>query len=57
MLMCLQLFVSQERSSIWGKSNMILPPDYAAFVNGIAVSLVAQKQKYIENIKHDPALP
>uniref|UniRef100_A0A3Q0SR58 Cis-aconitate decarboxylase n=1 Tax=Amphilophus citrinellus TaxID=61819 RepID=A0A3Q0SR58_AMPCI len=28
---------SQERSSVWGKSNIILPPHYAAFVNGVAV--------------------
>ncbi|XP_053295289.1 cis-aconitate decarboxylase isoform X2 [Pleuronectes platessa] len=32
-----QSFMSEERSSVWGKSNMTLPPHYAAFVNGIAV--------------------
>ncbi|XP_034740565.1 cis-aconitate decarboxylase isoform X1 [Etheostoma cragini] len=32
-----QLFTSHQRSSVWGKSEMTLPPHYAAFVNGIAV--------------------
>nr|XP_046260720.1 cis-aconitate decarboxylase [Scatophagus argus] len=32
-----QLFTSEERSSVWGKSQAALPPPYAAFVNGIAV--------------------
>uniref|UniRef100_UPI0037E9B440 cis-aconitate decarboxylase n=1 Tax=Semicossyphus pulcher TaxID=241346 RepID=UPI0037E9B440 len=32
-----QSFTSDERSSVWGKSEMTLPPHYAAFVNGIAV--------------------
>ncbi|XP_010732301.3 cis-aconitate decarboxylase [Larimichthys crocea] len=32
-----QMFTSDERSSVWGKSQMSLPPHYAAFVNGIAV--------------------
>ncbi|XP_044073531.1 cis-aconitate decarboxylase [Siniperca chuatsi] len=32
-----QLFMSYERSSVWGKSEITLPPLYAAFVNGIAV--------------------
>ncbi|XP_035507352.1 cis-aconitate decarboxylase isoform X2 [Scophthalmus maximus] len=30
-------FMSEERSSVWGKSDITLPPYYAAFVNGIAV--------------------
>lgn len=33
------MFVSEERSSVWGKSDIALPPHFAAFVNGIAVSL------------------
>ncbi|XP_041806429.1 cis-aconitate decarboxylase [Chelmon rostratus] len=32
-----QSFASNERSSVWGKSRITLPPPYAAFVNGIAV--------------------
>ncbi|XP_023137817.1 cis-aconitate decarboxylase [Amphiprion ocellaris] len=32
-----QLFTCEERSSVWGKSEMNLPPHYTAFVNGIAV--------------------
>ncbi|XP_018558179.1 LOW QUALITY PROTEIN: cis-aconitate decarboxylase [Lates calcarifer] len=32
-----QLFTSEERSSVWGKSDITLPPHYAAFVNGVAV--------------------
>ncbi|KAK2840028.1 hypothetical protein Q5P01_013768 [Channa striata] len=32
-----QMFMSEERSSVWGKSETTLPPHYAAFVNGIAV--------------------
>ncbi|XP_029315599.1 cis-aconitate decarboxylase [Cottoperca gobio] len=32
-----QLFTSDDRSSVWGKSKTTLPPHYAAFVNGIAV--------------------
>ncbi|XP_029348896.1 cis-aconitate decarboxylase isoform X2 [Echeneis naucrates] len=32
-----QLLSSEERSSVWGKSDVTLPPQYAAFVNGIAV--------------------
>ncbi|KAK9538063.1 hypothetical protein VZT92_005623 [Zoarces viviparus] len=32
-----QLFRSDERSSVWGKSEITLPSHYAAFVNGIAV--------------------
>ncbi|CAJ1079742.1 cis-aconitate decarboxylase [Xyrichtys novacula] len=32
-----QSFMSYERSSVWGKSELSLPPHYAAFVNGIAV--------------------
>ncbi|XP_029980625.1 cis-aconitate decarboxylase isoform X1 [Sphaeramia orbicularis] len=32
-----QLFHSEEKSSVWGKSGTSLPPHYAAFVNGIAV--------------------
>lgn len=31
------MFKSQERSSVWGKSETSLPPQFAAFVNGIAV--------------------
>lgn len=34
----LQMFTSQERSSVWGNPQVALPPYYAAFVNGIAVS-------------------
>ncbi|MEQ2286279.1 hypothetical protein AMECASPLE_000787 [Ameca splendens] len=32
-----QLLTSEHRSSIWGRSEISLPPYYAAFVNGIAV--------------------
>uniref|UniRef100_A0A3Q3XI57 Uncharacterized protein n=1 Tax=Mola mola TaxID=94237 RepID=A0A3Q3XI57_MOLML len=32
-----QLFSSEERSSVWGKCDISLPPQFAAFVNGIAV--------------------
>ncbi|XP_028992888.1 cis-aconitate decarboxylase isoform X2 [Betta splendens] len=32
-----QTFVSKERSSVWGRSDIRLPPHYAAFVNGVAV--------------------
>uniref|UniRef100_A0A8C3ACS7 Aconitate decarboxylase 1 n=1 Tax=Cyclopterus lumpus TaxID=8103 RepID=A0A8C3ACS7_CYCLU len=32
-----QMFRSDERSSVWGKSELTLPPYYAAFVNGVAV--------------------
>ncbi|KAK2905863.1 cis-aconitate decarboxylase [Channa argus] len=32
-----QMFMSEERSSVWGKAESRLPPYYAAFVNGIAV--------------------
>ncbi|KAM6955778.1 cis-aconitate decarboxylase [Lycodopsis pacificus] len=32
-----QLFRSDERSSVWGKSELTLPSHYAAFINGIAV--------------------
>ncbi|XP_069563086.1 cis-aconitate decarboxylase isoform X2 [Brachyistius frenatus] len=32
-----QMFTSDKKSSVWGKSEIILPPHYAAFVNGIAV--------------------
>ncbi|XP_078030731.1 cis-aconitate decarboxylase isoform X2 [Epinephelus lanceolatus] len=32
-----QLFTSHERSSVWGRSEITLPPHYAAFVNGVAV--------------------
>uniref|UniRef100_A0A1A8EFX0 Cis-aconitate decarboxylase n=1 Tax=Nothobranchius kadleci TaxID=1051664 RepID=A0A1A8EFX0_NOTKA len=32
-----QVFTSEQRSSVWGRSDVILPPHYAAFVNGIAV--------------------
>ncbi|KAG7238838.1 hypothetical protein INR49_030382 [Caranx melampygus] len=32
-----QLFSSNEWSSVWGKSDINLPPHFAAFVNGIAV--------------------
>ncbi|KAM9346799.1 LOW QUALITY PROTEIN: cis-aconitate decarboxylase, partial [Symphorus nematophorus] len=32
-----QLFMSEDRSSVWGKSKITLPPHFAAFVNGIAV--------------------
>ncbi|XP_054644132.1 cis-aconitate decarboxylase isoform X2 [Dunckerocampus dactyliophorus] len=32
-----QLFQSEEKSSIWGKSDVTLPPHFAAFVNGVAV--------------------
>lgn len=38
LLCCLQMFVSEERSSVWGKPQVTLPPYYAAFVNGVAVS-------------------
>ncbi|MED6290221.1 Cis-aconitate decarboxylase, partial [Characodon lateralis] len=31
------LLTSEHRSSIWGRSEISLPPYYAAFVNGIAV--------------------
>ncbi|XP_040912748.1 cis-aconitate decarboxylase isoform X2 [Toxotes jaculatrix] len=36
-LMYSQMFTSEERSTVWGKSDIILPPHFAAFVNGIAV--------------------
>ncbi|XP_034042173.1 cis-aconitate decarboxylase [Thalassophryne amazonica] len=36
-LMYSQLFHSKERSCVWGKSDVTLPPLFAAFVNGIAV--------------------
>ncbi|KAM6978400.1 cis-aconitate decarboxylase [Tautogolabrus adspersus] len=32
-----QAYTSDERSSVWGTSEISLPPHYAAFVNGIAV--------------------
>ncbi|CAN9497573.1 unnamed protein product [Ophioblennius macclurei] len=32
-----QLFTSELKSNVWGKSDVSLPPQYAAFVNGIAV--------------------
>ncbi|XP_029937179.1 cis-aconitate decarboxylase [Myripristis murdjan] len=32
-----QCYKSEEKSSVWGKSSLTLPPPYAAFVNGIAV--------------------
>ncbi|CAK6959150.1 cis-aconitate decarboxylase [Scomber scombrus] len=32
-----QSFQSEEKSSVWGRSEISLPPHYAAFVNGIAV--------------------
>uniref|UniRef100_UPI003AACD571 cis-aconitate decarboxylase isoform X1 n=1 Tax=Centroberyx gerrardi TaxID=166262 RepID=UPI003AACD571 len=32
-----QWYKSEEKSSVWGKSGITLPPQYAAFVNGIAV--------------------
>ncbi|PWA31131.1 hypothetical protein CCH79_00002550 [Gambusia affinis] len=32
-----QLFTSERSSSIWGRSEITLPPCYAALVNGIAV--------------------
>ncbi|XP_051937640.1 cis-aconitate decarboxylase [Hippocampus zosterae] len=32
-----QLFQSEEKSSIWGKSDITAPPHFAAFVNGVAV--------------------
>ncbi|XP_061580622.1 cis-aconitate decarboxylase [Cololabis saira] len=32
-----QLFTSEQRSSVWGRSEAVLPPHYAAFVNGVAV--------------------
>ncbi|XP_012719711.2 cis-aconitate decarboxylase [Fundulus heteroclitus] len=32
-----QTFTSEQRSSVWGRSDLTLPPCYAAFVNGIAV--------------------
>lgn len=47
-LMCLQFFTSRERSSVWGQSDIILPPHYAAFVNGIAVSLDFYKSKNLQ---------
>lgn len=33
-----QMFASEDRSSVWGKADVTVPPHYAAFVNGIAVS-------------------
>ncbi|XP_037542518.1 cis-aconitate decarboxylase [Nematolebias whitei] len=36
-LMYSQMFMSEQRSSVWGRSEVTLPPHYAAFVNGIAV--------------------
>ncbi|KAM3608023.1 uncharacterized protein V6R79_017910 [Siganus canaliculatus] len=32
-----QMFLSEQRSSVWGKSDITLPPHFADFVNGIAV--------------------
>ncbi|KAF7668194.1 hypothetical protein LDENG_00030170 [Lucifuga dentata] len=32
-----QCFKSEEKSRVWGTSDVTLPPHYAAFVNGIAV--------------------
>ncbi|CAG5865818.1 unnamed protein product [Menidia menidia] len=32
-----QLFTSERSSSVWGRSDVVLPPPHAAFVNGIAV--------------------
>ncbi|KAM4597603.1 cis-aconitate decarboxylase-like [Polymixia lowei] len=32
-----QRYKSEEKSSVWGKSGITLPPQYAAFVNGVAV--------------------
>ncbi|XP_003961703.2 cis-aconitate decarboxylase isoform X2 [Takifugu rubripes] len=32
-----QSFTSEDRSTVWGKSNLVLPPCLAAFVNGVAV--------------------
>uniref|UniRef100_A0A3Q3IIQ3 Cis-aconitate decarboxylase n=2 Tax=Monopterus albus TaxID=43700 RepID=A0A3Q3IIQ3_MONAL len=32
-----QSFISEDRSSVWGKSAIALPAPYAAFVNGVAV--------------------
>uniref|UniRef100_A0A3P9JHU4 Aconitate decarboxylase 1 n=2 Tax=Oryzias latipes TaxID=8090 RepID=A0A3P9JHU4_ORYLA len=32
-----QTFTADQRSSVWGRSDLTLPPHYAAFVNGIAV--------------------
>lgn len=46
---CLQMFVSEERSSVWGKPQVTLPPYYAAFVNGVAVSL---GQKMCHHMHH-----
>ncbi|XP_057709203.1 cis-aconitate decarboxylase [Corythoichthys intestinalis] len=32
-----QLFRSEEKSSVWGKAAITVPPHFAAFVNGVAV--------------------
>ncbi|XP_041858373.1 cis-aconitate decarboxylase [Melanotaenia boesemani] len=32
-----QMFTCEQRSSVWGRSEISLPPHHAAFVNGIAV--------------------
>ncbi|KAM3862303.1 cis-aconitate decarboxylase [Diretmus argenteus] len=32
-----QLYKSEEKSSVWGKSGITLPSQYAAFANGVAV--------------------
>lgn len=46
--------MSEERSSVWGKSDITLPPYYAAFVNGIAVSVVKRKHPKIQKISVVP---
>lgn len=35
----MQWYKSVEKSSVWGRSEVTLPPHYAAFVNGVAVRL------------------
>lgn len=32
--------MSEDRSTVWGKSSLDLPPYFAAFVNGVAVSFL-----------------
>lgn len=39
------MFTSEERSSVWGNSDLSLPPQFAAFVNGVAVSWSNKNRK------------
>ena len=36
----LQSFTSRDQSQVWGRARTALPPQHAAFVNGVAVGLV-----------------